>query len=366
MGRNKAPGLIRRGGVWHVEKCIGGTRLRGSTGTRELAEAEAILAAKVEAHRKALIFGVRPERSWRQAATKYLTEEPADKASLPSEAQLLRVLDRYIGELRLDQVHGGTLESFVKQMRAKGRKASTINRYLAVVRRILNLAARYWRDPATGLTWLEFAPLLRLEKGPMRRPYPLDWAEQRLLFGELPAELAEAALFAVHTGLRNREVCALRWDWQVADDLFVLPAERVKNGEERLVVLNATARKVVAARKGKGTKRLFPRMSLYTSAWKRARARAAAKYQATLGRPCPDGFASVRVHDLRHTFGRRLRAAGVAFEDRQDLLGHKSGRITTHYSVVEVEHLREAVRKIEGENPHNFPTLKVVGGSALR
>ncbi len=30
-----------------------------------------------------------------------------------------------------------------------------------------------------------------------------------------------------------------------------------------------------------------------------------------------------------HTFGRRLRAAGVSYEDRQDLLGHKSGRITT-------------------------------------
>jgi integrase len=46
-------------------------------------------------------------------------------------------------------------------------------------------------------------------------------------------------------------------------------------------------------------------------------------------------FGRVRVHDLKHTFGRRLRAAGVSFEDRQDLLGHKSGRITTHYSQAE-------------------------------
>ena len=40
----------------------------------------------------------------------------------------------------------------------------------------------------------------------------------------------------------------------------------------------------------------------------------------------------VRIHDLKHTFGRRLRAAQVSLEDRQDLLGHKSQRITTHYS----------------------------------
>lgn len=47
----------------------------------------------------------------------------------------------------------------------------------------------------------------------------------------------------------------------------------------------------------------------------------------------------VRTHDLKHTFGRRLRAAGVSFEDPQDLLGHRSGRITTHYSSAELQNL---------------------------
>ena len=47
----------------------------------------------------------------------------------------------------------------------------------------------------------------------------------------------------------------------------------------------------------------------------------------------------VRVHDLTHAFGRRLRAAGVSFEDRQDLLGLRSGRITTYYSGAELSRL---------------------------
>ncbi len=34
------------------------------------------------------------------------------------------------------------------------------------------------------------------------------------------------------------------------------------------------------------------------------------------------GLPNVRVHDLRHTFVHRLRAAGVSFEDRQDLLAY--------------------------------------------
>lgn len=54
----------------------------------------------------------------------------------------------------------------------------------------------------------------------------------------------------------------------------------------------------------------------------------------------------VRVHDLKHTFGRRLRAAGVPFEERQDLLGHRSGSITTHYSAPDIARLLEAAERV--------------------
>ena len=61
------------------------------------------------------------------------------------------------------------------------------------------------------------------------------------------------------------------------------------------------------------------------------------------------GLTQVRVHDLKHTFGRKLRAAGVGFEDRQDLLGHRSGRITTHYSAAELYRLLEAAELVVSE-----------------
>lgn len=79
------------------------------------------------------------------------------------------------------------------------------------------------------------------------------------------------------------------------------------------------------------------------TAWKNARKRA--------------GLEQVRVHDLKHTFGRRLRAAGVSFEDRQDLLGHKSGRITTHYSAAELRNLIDAANRVCGEDSRNSPAL---------
>ena len=47
------------------------------------------------------------------------------------------------------------------------------------------------------------------------------------------------------------------------------------------------------------------------------------------GELAPESSQRVRVHDLKHTVGGRLRAVGVSFEHRQNVIGHKSGSITT-------------------------------------
>ena len=45
---------------------------------------------------------------------------------------------------------------------------------------------------------------------------------------------------------------------------------------------------------------------------------------------------------MKHTFGRRLRTAGVPLETRKVLLGHKTGDITSHYSAPELAELIRA------------------------
>jgi integrase len=168
-----------------------------------------------------------------------------------------------------------------------------------------------------------------------------------------------AALFKVNTGMRQKEVCQLRWEWEqrvpeldtpeIKRTVFVLPEWVTKNKEARVVVLNDVAQRIVDELRGqhptyvfiwedrKGRARRFCRLN--NSGWKAARRRAAVRYQKELGRPAPDGFRRVRIHDLKHTCGRRLRAAGVSLEDRQDILAHKAGRITTHYSAPEIGNL---------------------------
>jgi integrase len=58
------------------------------------------------------------------------------------------------------------------------------------------------------------------------------------------------------------------------------------------------------------------------------------------------GLTPVRVHDLKHTYSRRLRAVGVPLETRKVLRGHKNGDITTHYSAPELQELIDAAERV--------------------
>jgi integrase len=293
----------------------------------------------MEEHRQATVYGVRPKRIFREAATKYLLE--SQKASLKDDALHLKILDGYIGDLTLESVHMGTLQTFIQTRKEEGVKNRTINYALQTVRHILNLAAMEWIDEY-GLTWLATAPKIKLlSQLDARRPSPLSWEQQERLFNELPDHLAKMALFKVNTGCRVQEVCSLRWEWEeyipeLEASVFIIPAHIVKNRTPRVVVLNSVARTVINQSRGQHPEYVFTYkgnrvQTMNNSAWQKARKRVGLE---------------VRIHDLKHTFGRRLRAASVSFEDRQDLLGHKSSRITDHYSSAELGNLIAAAEKV--------------------
>jgi integrase len=357
MGRKKIAGLLKRGEIWYIEKQIFGRRIRESTGTGSLEQAEIYLSRKIEEVRQASVYGVRPKRLFREAAMKYLLENP-HKAKLRDDGGRIKKLLPFIGDLTIDSLHMGTLAPFIEARKQEGVKMRTINHGLKVVRRILNLASGEWIDE-NALTWILTAPKIKMLSEPdVRPPYPLSWQEQAKLFEVLPLHLKQMALFTVNTGCRDAEICSLKWEWEVKVpelncSVFIIPGKHVKNRDDRLAVLNGTALKVINEVRGQHPEYVFtfngkPTARMLNSAWLRARKKVG------LG---------VRVHDLKHTFGRRLRVAGVSFEDRQDLLGHRSARITTHYSSAELRNLLDATNKVCVEQA-NTPLLTLLRTAA--
>jgi len=369
--RNRMPGLRKKGGIWQIEKrCrwAEGGWLRESTGTASRMEAEKYLIrrmAELEEEARRQADGV---YTFEEAAFRYL-EEVAGKSSADTIAMHLDQLFPFIGKTPLEQTHDGTLKPFIDHERERGLSPKSINNALGVVSVVLNRAARVWRDEQ-GRPWLTQAParISRLSlKGKQSRPYPLSWEEQDGLLKALPRHLADAALFALNTGCREQEICQLRWTWEVKvtelnTSVFVLPEEVTKTGTERVIVLNSIARRVIDARRGLHKEHVFtyrdkPVAKLHSSAWKRS-------WKAA-GLPVQRGTLK-GVHNLRHTFGRRLRAAGVALETRKTLLGHANGDITTHYSAAELEELINAVEKIVSRGVAQTPTLTLVRQGACR
>ncbi len=342
MGHTITSGLRKRGRIWHADKQIFGRRIRCSTRTHNKSKAQRYLAHKIDEVMEATVYGKRPAHTFQEAGLKFLKEHQHKKSIHDDESLLNRLLPA-IGNLALEAVHMGALQGLIEKRQKEGVKNQTINHALQLIRHILNLAATDWVDEY-GLTWLKQAPKIKLLPELHRRqPYPLSWVEQDRLFAELPQHLKKMALFAVNSGCRDQEICQLRWEWEVKVEampeliVFILPKELVKNKQDRLVICNQIAGTVIEEQRKKDPTYVFGYRAralhhMLNHGWRNARQRA--------------GLPMVRVHDLKHTFGRRLRAAGVSFEDRQDLLGHRSSRITTHYSSAELHNLYQAANKV--------------------
>jgi len=161
------------------------------------------------------------------------------------------------------------------------------------------------------------------------------------------------AIFAVNTGLRERSLINLRWSWEVYNEtlgetVFEIPGEYMKNHKPMTLILNRLARQVIESMREYDKEFVFGKIhqmtnGSWTKAWREAR--------------LPTGKERLKgVHNLRHTFGKRLRDAGVDDRDIQDLLHHVPKNVTRIYTAPELCHLRTCLEKLVPK-----PTLQAVG-----
>jgi integrase len=360
MGRKQSGIYQDDSSRWCVDKIYKGTRLRERF--EKFEEAESWLIRQLEILRQVNLFGARRERSFNEAAAKYVMDHQA-KVSLQTDIYMLQSIMPFIGDLTLDKIHDATLTPYVSKRLSDGRSHKTINLALAIVRRILNLASRSWRDEESGKTWLETPPLIKLLPlvGFQREPRPISWTEQKKLFEVLPTHLLSMALFDLNTGARDEVVCGLKWEWEIEipeleTSVFLIPKESVKGRKrDRIVVCNKVAMQVINAQRGQHEEYVFTYNNhrietMNNSAWQRARE------LANLG--------DLHVHDLRHTVGMRLREAGVGDPTIADVLWHNRPSMTAHYSVTQVTELYEALNKISNESSRVNRSLAMIAREA--
>ncbi len=192
-------------------------------------------------------------------------------------------------------------------MLEKGLSPQTINRRLAVVRRVLNVAFKEW-------DWIQ-QPLgmkikLLSEKGMARELYLSKAEVDQLLTAVNNTEAFKVIVLAAYTGLRRGELIGLQPDnWQKP---YLMLSNKTKSGKPRTVPVIEEMQEFVT----------LPFKITYQQlreAFEGAR--------EAIQRP------DIRFHDLRHAFASWLaRDPNIPLAMLRDLMGHSSLTVTSKYT----------------------------------
>lgn len=316
---------------WWINATLpNGQRIRQSAGTECREDAEALLAKlKLDAYR-GHHFGIKPQRSWQEAAVRYL-ELKRNLRSFTTTQRILRLLDPYLGSLMLNHITGDVVWLVIQGELKRGVKPATVNRSLSWLRAVLRMARDDWQ-------WLDTIPKIRLLAGEVERDRWLTRAEADRLISCCAPHTAALVRYALATGCRAAEITGLQWD---RVDLARKTAwlNLTKNGTPRGVPLNVDAVEVLTEQLGKHPRYCFThrgqpiRWELTNSAWHTALKRA--------------GIEDFRFHDLRHTWASWHRQAGTSCDELKDLGGWKSRQMVDRYAKFATENLMVAASRIE-------------------
>lgn len=297
--------LFLQGKIYHAEFTIKGKRFRRSTGTtnrREAEKKERQLKTEIRASLEKTSVDLVKPKVYREALLRWIeTDAPQ---SMFSHARNTRP---YLDDVALTDIvpHVTAMKEDFKK---RGLSPLTINRRLAVVRRVLNVAFEEYN-------WIS-EPLgkkikLLSEKGLAREVFLSKEEVDALLAAVKDTEVRKVLALAVYTGLRQGEILSLNEsNWRAP--YIVLTNDETKSGKGRSVPIIEELHDIVT----------LP----FNTTYARVR-RGFELARKTIGRP------DIRFHDLRHTYASWLaQNPDIPLTTIRDLLGHSNLSVTSKYA----------------------------------
>jgi integrase len=270
--------------------------------------------------------------------------EKSHKVDIEQDQAKLRWLDKFLGDKYLDEISRDLIWEVTEAL-GKRRKPATVNGYLGLIRAVLRMARDEWE-------WIDRIPRVRLYPERNKRVRWLSHEEAARLLKELPPHLADMAAFSLATGLRQKNVCLLKWE-QVALERGTawIHADQSKTRKAIMVPLNQDALNVLRRRQGIHPEFVFtykdkPVLCPNTKAWRLALKRA--------------GIEDFRWHDLRHTWASWHVQSGTRLQELMELGGWSTMVMVQRYAHLGGEHLKQAASRINGTiTPHTDARRKL-------
>lgn len=259
----------------------------------------------------------------------------------------VNTLKEFFGPVSLAQISAGRIEEFKLARTRNGAGPAIINRNLAVLRRMMRLAARrrlIARSPFDEVDFLD-------ERSVRRMPKILLYDEQKRLEAVAPPLLRTLIVVLTDTGLRVRkEALALRWE-DVDLPVAVLYVRQSKTPAGRRAV-PLTEHCSMALRKW--MRLTGPEFSPFVFANPNDPSTHLKGVRKSWGRALRTAKLEWRpIYDLRATFASRLSAEGASDNIVAGMLGHSSPSIVSTYAKVADESRKKAIQKLnDARNSH--------------
>ena len=332
-------GVFKRGNKYWIDFYDSNrSRVQESSLSSSKRDAENLLALR----RSEILRGVykRPAKiTFGELGTRYMEYAKGNKRSWLRDQQMLKHLTHFNGsERQIGEIIAADIEGY-KLQRRKEVSGSTVNRELALLKRMFNLATDW--DLYLGSNPVRKVKFFQEINTGFR---VLSKEEEKKFLANATPYIQDIALFALNTGLRIGEILSLKWEGvDLENNLLTVFAE--KTHKIRPVPINSEARRVLEF-------------------WTLGRKNEFVFYNHETGKPFVDlktGFAlacrkaeieGVTWHTLRHTFASRLLNRGVDIVTVQQLLGHSTVIVTMRYTHTNLDSKKAAVAKLEsfGDN----------------
>ncbi|HEX3033987.1 MAG TPA: site-specific integrase [Thermodesulfobacteriota bacterium] len=253
--------------------------------------------------------------------------------------KLKRLKDAF-GSKKLSQISSSDIDDY-KLKRLQDVKPATVNRELACLSHIFNLAKR--EKKFFGNNPVSEARLLP-EHNQVERILTFE-EEERLLALSNPY-LKPIIITALNTGMRKNEILTLKWSNVDLDgNIITLEHTNTKSKKMRRIFINSILRKLLLEQKLRSGGSEFVFLSQEGRPYKRHDS-----LKGAFERLCKKAeITGFRFHDLRHTFATRAIELGISIVAVSRILGHADLKTTMRYAHPE-DSLRDAVEKIGNFN----------------
>jgi integrase len=252
-------------------------------------------------------------------------------------------LTPYFGGRRLASLTTADVRAYVERRQAAGAANATINRELAALKRLFNLAKRARRILADNVPHIEMLQEDNIRTGFFERD------QFEAMRAALPAELRAVVTFAYLTGWRKNEILSL--DWRQVDfaaGTVTLDPGTTKNRDGRVFPFAALPelKALLEAQRDETSALEREKAVIIAPVFHRSGARIVsidgAWRTACTAAGCPGRI----LHDFRRTAVRNLVRAGVPERVAMLLSGHKTRSVFERYNVVSEADLSTGVARL--------------------